>query len=283
MILNIPLKPYYFNKLNLKLTFICFFYGLIFCYLFDFKHFFGVNYSHYINLTINLLTIGSEIFFLIYLSKSARIKEAQWNLFSEFKLYLLLLLVISILLFSIALFFSIITFFFLNFLRVVIFVFFKGLFPISLLLLVKIYNSKKYLKLGLNNVRSSDNLLIESKDLNQGFILLSGKNKDEKFDFLESNIIYLKAEDNYVTVFFIKENNVEKVTLRSTLSEIEEQVLNSEFLVRCHRSYIVNIRKINRILGNARKYSLKINEVHDEIPLGFKYYNEVVFSFNKTI
>ena len=43
--------------------------------------------------------------------------------------------------------------------------------------------------------------------------------------------------------------NSEKITLRKKISEIEE-VLPSEYFIRCHRSYIVNVKYIKAIIKN---------------------------------
>ncbi|MBC5625749.1 LytTR family transcriptional regulator [Clostridium sp. NSJ-49] len=43
--------------------------------------------------------------------------------------------------------------------------------------------------------------------------------------------------------------NSEKITLRKKISEIEK-ILPSEYFIRCHRSYIVNVKYIKAIIKN---------------------------------
>lgn len=281
MFFKVPLSRYYFNLLNLKLILICFCYGLFFCNLFDFNNFLGISYCFTLNFVINLITIFSEIIFLFYISSSERIKLSQWTLIAEVKLYVVLLLFISGLLAITGVLSNIMELDLFSFFKIIIFVFCKGLFPISLLLLVKIYNSKKDISSKSDIINASTSRKqIETNNFKE--ILLVGKNRGEHFLFIESSIVFLKAEDNYVTVFFYNEDHIiDKITLRSTLGEIEDQIFESSILKRCHRSYIINIYKIIKILGNSRKYSIQIESSMDEIPLGFKYYNQILMNYNK--
>jgi hypothetical protein len=227
------------------------------------------------------MTIFSEITFLFYISSSEKIKLSHWTLKAEVIFYVFLLLFISGLLALTGILSNIIEVDIFCFFKIMIFVFCKGLFPISLLLLVKIYNSKKDISSNSNIVNATTSRKqVEPNSFKE--ILLVGKNRGEHYLFIESSIVFLKAEDNYVTVFFYKEDHImDKITLRSTLGEIEEQILESTILKRCHRSYIINIYKIIKILGNSRKYSIQIESSLDEIPLGFKYYNQILMNYNK--
>ena len=74
-------------------------------------------------------------------------------------------------------------------------------------------------------------------------------------------IIFIKAEGNYVTVF---EKN-KKYLIRSSLKKILEQNKQSE-LIRCHKSYIVNPRKIKSISGNSKGYKISLLDYDYEIP-----------------
>ncbi len=48
------------------------------------------------------------------------------------------------------------------------------------------------------------------------------------------------------------------------MSELEER---SKKVIRCHKSYIVNLNKVNRISGNAKGYKLQIDELDFLIPV----------------
>ena len=60
-----------------------------------------------------------------------------------------------------------------------------------------------------------------------------------RFSVKMENLLYLEASDNYVSIYYLNQQNVNRFMLRNTLKNIEEEI-NSKDLERCHRSYMVN-------------------------------------------
>ena len=56
-----------------------------------------------------------------------------------------------------------------------------------------------------------------------------------------------------------------------TIKQIEEQLKNYGFFVRCHRAYIINMNHIDSIEGNAKGYKLQLLNVSKEIPVSRTY------------
>lgn len=56
-------------------------------------------------------------------------------------------------------------------------------------------------------------------------------------------LYYLEAADNYVQIVYITGGKVEKMLIRNTLKNIEWR-FRDKGLVRCHRSFIVNMNKV---------------------------------------
>jgi two-component system, LytTR family, response regulator LytT len=89
----------------------------------------------------------------------------------------------------------------------------------------------------------------------------------QKYRIHIDKICYIKSNRNYVEIN-CDEN---RFVLRKTLSEISELLPQKNF-IQCHRSYIVNVDKIERISSKE----LFIKAV--EIPISSKY-KEFLFSF----
>lgn len=70
---------------------------------------------------------------------------------------------------------------------------------------------------------------------------------DEKNDFALSvrreNLYYIMAADNYVDIVYQNSGKIKHFLLRQSLKNIEE-AFAARGLVRCHRSYVVNVHKI---------------------------------------
>lgn len=74
--------------------------------------------------------------------------------------------------------------------------------------------------------------------------------KDEKgvmkFSIKKDDLLYLEAADNYVIIHYLDNQNESRYILRNTLKNIEQGLRNSS-LVRSHRSFMVNMDKVNMI------------------------------------
>jgi tetratricopeptide (TPR) repeat protein len=89
-------------------------------------------------------------------------------------------------------------------------------------------------------------------------------------DFVEtpaSEFFFIEASDNYSSVNYFENDKLKKVLLRGSMKKMEDQLTGFECIVRCHKSYIVNINKISRVSGNAQGYKLHFNDIDKEIPV----------------
>lgn len=80
------------------------------------------------------------------------------------------------------------------------------------------------------------------------------------------HFICAQSMENYCSLFFIENNVVKKLLIRTTLSGLLDQV-QTETIKKCHRSYIVNLDKVKNIRGNAQGYKLSLSEIDFEIPV----------------
>lgn len=110
-----------------------------------------------------------------------------------------------------------------------------------------------------------------SKDVASDKIILLAENEKDRVELKENNLIYIEAEGNYISVVWLEENNIRKTLLRSTLKRILQQVNRSPYLFRCHRAFIVNIKKIAGIKGNAQGYRLSLESCDFVVPVSRNY------------
>ncbi len=76
------------------------------------------------------------------------------------------------------------------------------------------------------------------------------------------NIDYFKSSGNYLEIY----SNGNDYLVRDTISQMLAR-LPSDFFLRCHRSFIVNIRSIERINANSSGNATIVLTSGDEIPL----------------
>ncbi|WP_179213421.1 LytR/AlgR family response regulator transcription factor [Ekhidna lutea] len=111
--------------------------------------------------------------------------------------------------------------------------------------------------------------MIGQKELASGSIELIGEGKDSLI-LPMSEIISLKADDNYVDIQMIKE----KKTLRSSLSAIENQLEPFSQFIRVHRSYMINFHYVE---DYPRKDTILLRQRDEriELPVSKKYQEQV--------
>lgn len=116
---------------------------------------------------------------------------------------------------------------------------------------------------------------VDKKDDDRSLTLIAENEKD-KVDVYLSELLYIEANDNYSAVYFKKHGEVKKQLLRGSLKRMEEQLKTCELVVRCHKSFIVNISKISKVSGNAQGYKLHIPDIDTEIPVSRRFPKEVL-------
>lgn len=95
-----------------------------------------------------------------------------------------------------------------------------------------------------------------------------------KLSISSEDLLYVASEDNYVKIFYEQGEKVISYMLRSTTKNIEDSF--GKNLVRCHRSYLVNINKI-KLFNNERDnmfITLK-NSLVNPLPVSRSYRENV--------
>lgn len=90
------------------------------------------------------------------------------------------------------------------------------------------------------------------------------------------SLYYLESQDNYVKVHYKHNDKFSIYMLRCRTSSIEESLAGTG-MIRCHRSYIINVRKIE-FIGEEHKmrYVTLNDEAVKRIPVSKRYYDNVL-------
>ncbi|OZV70126.1 LytR/AlgR family response regulator transcription factor [Winogradskyella aurantia] len=83
---------------------------------------------------------------------------------------------------------------------------------------------------------------------------------EENFELDLQTFLFAKVDGNYIEIFYTTSNGFEKHLKRLTLKEFYEQLSSFPFIFKVHRSYIVNLRAIESISGNAQGYVLRLKD-----------------------
>lgn len=110
------------------------------------------------------------------------------------------------------------------------------------------------LAIGLRNEFESNHITITSNIVNETFKVKSNE------------LIYIKSDQNYITIFYYRDSKILSHLFRISLINVLKQV-DSIYIARCHRSYIVNLKMIEKVIGSANGLKLKLKNSDKLIPV----------------
>lgn len=85
------------------------------------------------------------------------------------------------------------------------------------------------------------------------------------------NILYFKSDDNYIHVYYRDGDSVKKELIRTNLKKLEQE-LNFPFLIRIHRSYMINSQNLKSTIKTPKGYLVKLEGSTDEpLPVSATY------------
>ncbi len=106
-------------------------------------------------------------------------------------------------------------------------------------------------------------------------LTLLADNEKDVLTLNATQLLCIESSDNYCTVIYQKDSQLAKPLLRSSLSRLEGQI-NRPRIVRCHRSYVVNLDRVERVTGNAQGYRLHLANGLLQVPVARQYNDTLV-------
>jgi LytTr DNA-binding domain len=217
---------------------------------------------------------GIVLRFVIFKTFPKYHSEANWNVGKEILSIMMLILMIAVG----NVIFSNIVFDLKNgvgsFLGMLLAVIVIGIFPATFgVMLNYIVQLKKYNQpIVVQHAQTSENQEISTPKV----LKLVAENEKDSIELNTENLYYIESSDNYSTVFYEKnaDGKLHKELLRSSLTRLESQI-SFENIVRCHRSFIVNLDKVEKVTGNAQGHKLHLKSPELLVPVARKY-SEVV-------
>ena len=112
-------------------------------------------------------------------------------------------------------------------------------------------------------------------------ITLFDNNGVLKLSISPDNLFFIESDDNYIQVWYTDvSGELKKYMLRCRLKTVEDSFADSD-LVRCHRKYIINIRKVSVLSSQKDGYEVELDsDATPRIPVSKTYEQAVLARFN---
>lgn len=139
-----------------------------------------------------------------------------------------------------------------------------GIIPaIGVIFFKQVYTYKKVIKeVGLMN----ESLSTQPKINSSGRVILESEGGKDQHTIDPNAILCIESSGNYVEVFY-EDGSLKRKVFRNKISTLQEKLIDQKNLVRCHRTYIVNIDFVENISGNSQGYKLRIKYLDIVIPV----------------
>ncbi len=138
-----------------------------------------------------------------------------------------------------------------------------GVLPLALLV---IWEKNRALKNTSTLIHPPPSLLA----VDQPDWILYSENRKEMIRLSQDRLLFVESADNYVEVHCAKNGHSEKQLLRTTLHKVEKEI-ESLVVMRCHRSFVVNLQKVTQATGNSRGLLLALEGTSKKIPVSRRY------------
>lgn len=134
-------------------------------------------------------------------------------------------------------------------------------------------------------LREANEIIAELRKGNErneaGAIRFADEKGNVKLVVGAERVISIESAGNYVTILYDNDGKLVRYSLRNTLKSIEE-ICKANGLVRCHRSYFVNLNKIKIIHRNSEGIFAEIDHSGvDDIPISKTYAPELMRLFSE--
>ena len=80
-------------------------------------------------------------------------------------------------------------------------------------------------------------------------------------------LCFIRSADNYIEVYHRRGPHVERTVLRGSLKAVEEALRDDPRFMRCHKSHLVDLRKVQRVSGNAQGLKLHLEGLEEAVPV----------------
>lgn len=137
-------------------------------------------------------------------------------------------------------------------------------------------------KENLRLLAEKTNASMEPETPKKGLIAFPDEKGEIKISIVLENLIYIDSADNYVTIYYINKDKITKFLIRNSLKWMEEHLTKESPLVRCHRSYMVNLDKVKVLRKTKEGIFIELDAPDaPDIPVSKTYHEKVMKKFSE--
>lgn len=100
---------------------------------------------------------------------------------------------------------------------------------------------------------------------------ISAENGKDVFSARMDDILVFHSSGNYIEIFWLDNQIRRKKLFRQTFAFVEQYMKDIPDFKKCHRCWMVNLKKIETLSGNSKGYFVEMNKLGFKIPVSRNY------------
>jgi DNA-binding LytR/AlgR family response regulator len=141
---------------------------------------------------------------------------------------------------------------------------FVAIIPISIIIII---NYNKMIRSHLKLADDMNKKLRENKDVHDKVVYFNSDYQKDNLVIKINSLLLIRSANNYIEVFWREGELIKSQMIRMSLLNAEKILKDYKFVLKCHRSYLININFIEKVEGNSQGYKLYFENVSFPIPV----------------
>lgn len=100
---------------------------------------------------------------------------------------------------------------------------------------------------------------------------LAAENGKDVFSARMEDILVFHSSGNYIEIFWLDNQIRRKKLFRQTFAFVEQYLKDQPEFRKCHRCWLVNLKKIDALTGNSKGYFVELNKLGFKVPVSRNY------------
>jgi DNA-binding LytR/AlgR family response regulator len=167
-----------------------------------------------------------------------------------------------------------------NILVYILYTILLGFIPVTIrAVLVKNWRLKK----DLSEVKKINELLTNRKSASDEKIIeFQNASSNDILKLSNYDLLFVEATENYITVVWESNHTIKKQMIRMTMKDAIKQI-NDSLIVFSHRSFIINLRKVQKVSSQSGISTITLKNTDTPIPLSSTYKKAIKQKFNEIL
>lgn len=128
----------------------------------------------------------------------------------------------------------------------------------------------------LRQIEDDFDKAVAQKMASKGLISFYDERGELQLSVTKDNLLYIESADNYIYIWYMKNNLPKRLMLRNTLKRTAESLAETN-VMRCHRGYMVNMEQVKVLRREKENFYLELGiEGVKDIPVSKTYGDAVM-------